>query len=637
MSIFNPKTWRHNRTFKPSSSPRVDQGSPRPSSPNPSTHAHPQSPAFAVAQPTPASVPAIVPTPPPSQAHVEDIEMEDGTTPAASPTPPPSHNRTSSLSVPMFQHPSAEPHRKRHSISASSSRSRSPSIVLDNEMAALAALKDHCDRSLAAVVAELAPIPCIGAVTECLTFVFQAVEKSKVNREQWKLLQGRCVMVARIAGAQVMNYGGEHYQGLSQASEMLNQAITHIADRANHWNRMNEAAAFLQYGFISQEIKSLFSDLDACLKLFSYATDVAQNQWIGEFNAVQQEELRRLEQVQRVIQGMDFRLDNMANTQDGLVAKTDEMHAMLKEVMDKNFQKSTMTPRGSCKQFEQSQTSNFLPISSSADNEKVAKKVFRIGMSDKEHVDRYAQRFMRDAKLWATFRCDYTLPFYGIGMEAFEGNQHFQLYMVSPLLMNFDAMTYLKKHRKNPGMKEGILRIITDAAKGLQYLHNREPPVVHSGMRGENVLITDSGGGVLGGFGLTKALQNTTGPEKTPPAVMTGKTEGQRWMAPEMFLDDSPELQTPSDVWSWAMTALEARARFIISGQIPYYHNKQTHTIILDIRLCKIPQRSRYPDFEKYALKPDQMWALLERCWASEPSQRPIIDEVVIALKKMAM
>ncbi|CEL60453.1 hypothetical protein RSOLAG1IB_12358 [Rhizoctonia solani AG-1 IB] len=81
-------------------------------------------------------------------------------------------------------------------------------------------------------------------------------------------------------------------------------------------------------------------------------------------------------------------------------------------------------------------------------------------------------------------------------------------YMVSPLMKNFDAMTYLRKYRKNVGTRKNILRIITDAALGLQYLHNRRPSVAHSDMKGDNILTTDSGGAILGGFGLTKALES---------------------------------------------------------------------------------------------------------------------------------
>ncbi|KAG8722698.1 hypothetical protein FRC09_005829 [Ceratobasidium sp. 395] len=598
-----------------------------------------------------------------------DVEMAD---PVSSPLRA-SHQSRSSLSVPTIVAPAPYQYGSNFSNNSTRSRSRSPSNLAppENELRASMALSTQCALSLATVAAELAPIPCIGVLVGCLTVVFQAVEKSRVNKEQWKLLQGRCVMVSRIAGAQVTNYGGEHYSGLQHASEILHDAINHIGERAHYWNQMHELLAFVQFQGISEEIRAHFSTLDSCLNLFSasiahpYATDVAQMQWVGEFDAVQRREIAQLEQMRTLMNGMDLKLDAAANTQDTIVKVTSETLTLLQNIMDEKvaiLQNQTTTPVATYADAQQivqtirTVTNMQLPTNllvgrqcildanvpiktgvtcdiysaSFLTNEKVAKKVFRIGMSEKEHVERYAHRFLRDAKLWATFRSDYTLPFYGIGMEAFEGDRHFQLYMVSPLMKNFDAVTYLKQHKKNLGMKEGIMRIITDAAKGLQYLHDREPPVVHSGMRGDNILITDSGGAVLGGFGLTKALQNSTGNEKIPPAVMTGKTESQRWMAPEMFAEDSPVLQTPSDVWGWAMAALE-----LISGLPPYYQNKQPHTVMLDIRMNKRPQRAKHADFEKYALKPDEMWALLERCWAIEPADRPTIDEVVIELKKM--
>jgi len=518
---------------------------------------------------------------------------------------------------------------------------------------------------LATVAAELAPIPYIGTLVGCLTIVFQAVEKTRVNREQWKLLQGRCVMVTRIAGAQVTNYGSEHYAGVQGASELLHNTIMDIGKRADYWNQMHELLAFVRFQEISEEIRSHFSALDSCLNLFSYAADVAQMQWIGEFDAVQREELAQLKQMRTLMEGMDVKLDAAGQAQDKIMATTTETLELLRKVLNEKvaiLQNQTTTPvtayadAQKIVQTIRTVTNMQLPIdllvgrqcildanvpiktgvtcdiyaASFLTSEKVAKKVFRIGMSEKDHVERYAQRFLRDARLWATFKSDYTLPFYGIGMESFDGDQHFQLYMISPLMKNFDAVTYLKQHKKNPGMKEGIMRIIMDAAKGLQYLHNRDPPVVHSGMRGDNILITESGGGILGGFGLTKALQGCTGSETIPPAVMTGKTESQRWMAPEMFAEDTPVLQTPSDVWGWAMAALE-----LISGLPPFHRTKQPHTIIVNLQKNSRPIRAEHPGFEQYALKPDEMWALLERCWEFEPQQRLTIDEVFVELKKM--
>ncbi|KAG8721190.1 hypothetical protein FRC09_008285 [Ceratobasidium sp. 395] len=637
---------------------RPESALPAPPSPPPQLPPQPQ-PQIVQPQPQPQFQPRYQP-----QLDT-DVDMAN----PVSPPPRASQHDKSLPTAPTIVAPTPYHYGSNFADNSTRSRRRSPSNLAppENELNAAMALSTQCTLLLATVAAELAPIPCIGVLVGPLTSVFRAVEKSRVNKEQWKLLQGRCVMVSRIAGAQVTNYGGEHYSGLQHASEVLHDTITQIGERAHYWNQMDELVAFVQFQGISEEIRGHFSSLDSCLNLFSFATDVAQMQWIGEFDAIQRRELAQLEQMRTLIDGMDLKLSAAAaaDTQDAIVELRKETLALLQRILDEKaviLQNQTTMPVGTYADAQQIvQTirtvtniqlpANLLvgrqcilhsnvPIKTGVNcdiysasfltNEQVAKKVFRIGSSEKEHVERYAQRFLRDAKLWATFRSDYILPFYGIGMEAFEEDRHFQLYMLSPLMKNFDAVTYLKQHKKNPGMKEGIMRIIVDAARGLMYLHNREPPVVHCGMRGDNILITDSGGGVLSGFGLTKALQNSTANENIPPSVMTGKTESQRWMAPEMFADDQPVLQTPSDVWGWAMAALE-----LISGRPPYYQNKQPHTVMLDIRMNKRPQRAKHADFEKYALKPDDMWILLERCWAIEPEDRPTMDEVVVELKKM--
>jgi hypothetical protein len=38
---------------------------------------------------------------------------------------------------------------------------------------------------------------------------------------------------------------------------------------------------------------------------------------------------------------------------------------------------------------------------------------------------------------------------------------------------------------------------------GLSYLHGKDPAVVHSGFHTDDILINDSGRGILGGFGVT--------------------------------------------------------------------------------------------------------------------------------------
>ncbi|CUA75310.1 Macrophage colony-stimulating factor 1 receptor 2 [Rhizoctonia solani] len=537
------------------------------------------------------------------------------------------------------------------------SRSRGPEFLLpmpENETYALSSLSTQCALTLSEVTKEIAPIPAIGQLVGCLKHVFQAIERSKVNKDQWKLLRGRCVMVLRIAGAHVENYGKEDYPSLDDAAALLQDTLNRVEERARHYTEMNEFLALVLFQSISDEIRTLFADLDACLRLFNFTAEVAQEQWMGEYQTVQQRESSELQRLRDELEKMNINFDTLRQNRGEFLEVNEEILAALRQVLDGKsqiLQDQTTTTTASYVDAQQlvrtilSVTGLRLPPklllgkqcildapipiktgitsdiyqASFLGGEKVAKKVFRIGMSDKDYVEKYATRFLRIASLWSSFKSDYTLPFYGIGMES---------YMVSPLMKNFDAMTFLKQYRDHQGMKKNILRIITDTAKGLQYLHNRHPPVVHSGMRGDNVLITDSEGGILGGFGLAKALESEEN-DALPPAVMTGKTESQRWMAPEMF-EDEPPLKTACDVWGWAMASLE-----IVSGSIPYHMHKQAMTVILQINRGP-PRREHYPKFEKYAYRPNEMWELLQKCWAMEPGDRPTIDEVVGRLKQIA-
>ncbi|ELU35928.1 hypothetical protein AG1IA_10042 [Rhizoctonia solani AG-1 IA] len=51
-----------------------------------------------------------------------------------------------------------------------------------NELRALASLASQCALSLIDVADELKPVPYIGPLVECLTLVFRAVERTRVNK-----------------------------------------------------------------------------------------------------------------------------------------------------------------------------------------------------------------------------------------------------------------------------------------------------------------------------------------------------------------------------------------------------------------------------------------------------------------------
>jgi len=94
-------------------------------------------------------------------------------------------------------------------------------------------------------------------------------------------------------------------------------------------------------------------------------------------------------------------------------------------------------------------------------------------------------------------------------------------------------------------------------ARGLEYLHILEPPIVHGDLKGANVLIDDQGLPKLGDFGLAKALEGD-------PTGLTTSTAFQgsiRWLATELLFDKPRSKE--SDIWAFGYLALEVRSYLI--------------------------------------------------------------------------
>lgn len=74
-----------------------------------------------------------------------------------------------------------------------------------------------------------------------------------------------------------------------------------------------------------------------------------------------------------------------------------------------------------------------------------------------------------------------------------------------------------------------IRSIALDSCRGLAYLHNQVPPILHRDLKSANVLISDSFVAKISDFGIAKRLQINT---------MTQRVGTTRWTAPEVCLDN---------------------------------------------------------------------------------------------------
>ncbi|QRV82294.1 fibroblast growth factor receptor 2 [Ceratobasidium sp. AG-Ba] len=199
------------------------------------------------------------------------------------------------------------------------------------------------------------------------------------------------------------------------------------------------------------------------------------------------------------------------------------------------------------------------------------------------------------------------------------GSGEVQLYMVSPYLQNQDVRRYLRKYPTAP--LQIRLQMTLDVARGLQHMHETtESPeqgngIVHSALNIFNILIKDSGRAVISGFGHAKVIRDFY-------ENFTGDNSEYRYMGPEMMQDEA-KITHGTDIWSWAMTALE-----ILTDVPPFGEKTKGPRLVTLLAQRKRPQRSDHPKIEEYH-GADKLWDLFTECWEEDPVARPTADDVV--------
>jgi len=176
-------------------------------------------------------------------------------------------------------------------------------------------------------------------------------------------------------------------------------------------------------------------------------------------------------------------------------------------------------------------------------------------------------------------------------------------------MANGTVLSYMQKH---PSMDH--LKMVVGIAKGLSYLHSREPVIVHGDLRTGNILVSDTGVPCLTDFGLSRILNETGGMSTSSDAAGS-----LRWMSPELLHDD--KVSESSDVWAYGMTMLE-----ITTGKRPYHAFNLEPVVLREIIDGRIPSRPAVPALT------DELWRVCRRCWDLQPTQRPSMREVTLDL-----
>jgi protein phosphatase 1L len=194
-------------------------------------------------------------------------------------------------------------------------------------------------------------------------------------------------------------------------------------------------------------------------------------------------------------------------------------------------------------------------------------------------------------------------------------------------LMSKDLRTYIDEKKEASGERQPPLslllaiNIMQQIADGMNHLH--ESGVMHRDLKSNNVLVNvvdDQDGSPLSSslvqvkltdFGVSKLNLHDSGCSTR----MVGTT---KWRAPEVFEDEEnrEKYTNSADVYSFAIIFSE-----VLTGEMPFQGMPQTN-------LLQRIRNGERPPLPHVDYCPDYLSELINKCWATNPHERPLFREI---------
>ncbi|PVF91772.1 kinase-like protein [Serendipita vermifera] len=223
------------------------------------------------------------------------------------------------------------------------------------------------------------------------------------------------------------------------------------------------------------------------------------------------------------------------------------------------------------------------------------------------------RRIRREREVWASLDHANIVPLYGycVGCEGFG------MYgaLISPWYNYGHAASYIQQYSIAAPQR---FELWCDVFRGMEYLHLRNPVLVHGDLKPTNILIDDDGHARICDFGLARILSD----ENTGLTTTATHTGTMRYLAYELIISDQPIPTTASDVWAIGCTGLD-----FLFGMSPYANRKTPAKISDDIKQGLSP--ATCVPFPCETLWPiAKLWEILNACWDLHPERRPSAQQL---------
>ncbi|KAL2603832.1 hypothetical protein AAZV13_09G033400 [Glycine max] len=232
----------------------------------------------------------------------------------------------------------------------------------------------------------------------------------------------------------------------------------------------------------------------------------------------------------------------------------------------------------------------------------VAVKVF----SKHEYTDDTILSFKQEVSVMKRLRHPNIILFMG----AVTSPQH--LCIVTEFLPRGSLFRLLQRNTSKIDWRRRV-HMALDVARGVNYLHHCNPPIIHRDLKSSNILVDKNWTVKVGDFGLSRLKHETYLTTKT------GKGTPQ-WMAPEVLRNELSDEK--SDVYSFGVILWE-----LTTEKIPWDTLNPMQVVgavgFMNHRL-EIPEDV------------DPQWtSIIESCWHSDPACRPAFQELLERLKEL--
>ncbi|CAD5163403.1 unnamed protein product [Musa acuminata subsp. malaccensis] len=187
-----------------------------------------------------------------------------------------------------------------------------------------------------------------------------------------------------------------------------------------------------------------------------------------------------------------------------------------------------------------------------------------------------------------------------------------RLCIVTEFLPRGSLFRLLQRNTTKLDWRRRVLMAL-DIARGMNYLHHCNPPIIHRDLKSSNLLVDKNWTVKVGDFGLSRLKYETFLTTKT------GRGTPQ-WMAPEVLRNEPSDEK--SDVYSYGVILWE-----LVTEEVPWC-NLNSMQVIAAVGFLN--QRLDLPK------DLDPQWAfIIESCWRSEPKHRPSFHELIESFKDL--